>query len=151
VHLCRRNEAFLLQTISTALENHPTSEVNDKLQALVDYLDIPDPVLQLLPPFRIISLQHLPVLDLHYYALAKQPMTLTQLNSFHNHQQQHMEVQCSLLIFVSTKEVDRQLSGVSVHAVGGGNLQEPSWACTKICKAQQRAKWMLAVTCQLSC
>jgi hypothetical protein len=46
--------------------------VFDKFKALVDYLDLPDPVHKLLPPMELTTIERLPVLDLRCYVLAKQ-------------------------------------------------------------------------------
>jgi hypothetical protein len=127
---CRRNKSSLLHTLTKLLQAHPTAEVYDKLQTLICYLDIPDPVQQLLPPLSLISLQHLPVLDLHYYAMAKEAVdTMLYSTAFVNSSSSGTWKTNAAYFFVSVKEVEGLLVGVSVYSVGGGNLAEPSWAC----------------------
>lgn len=130
--VCRRNAQALLQTLSKALQTHPTAEVYNKLAELVDYLDLPDPVQQLLPSLSMISIQHLPVLDLHYYALSRQAVDLMLNSTAFTISSSSTWKSNAAYFFVSARETDGQLSGVSVYAVGGGNLQEPSWACTDL-------------------
>lgn len=128
--MCRRNKSCLLRTLTKVLQAHATAEVYDKLQTLIWYLDIPDPVQQLLPPLSLVSLQHLPVLDLHYYAMAKQAVdTMLSSTAFVSSSSSGTWKTNAAYFFVSVKEVEGLLVGVSVYSVGGGNLAEPSWAC----------------------
>jgi hypothetical protein len=108
----------------------------------------PDPVQQLLPPISIISLQHLPVLDLHYYALAKQAVNLILSSTAFTTTSSSTWKSNAAYFFVSTKEVAGQLSGVSVYAVGGGNLKEPNWARTNL--QQGSAACNIDAGCDLS-
>lgn len=65
------------------LKTDTTAEAYSKFQALVDYLDLPEPVhncCKLLPPPEVVTNGHFPVLNLHHYAMAGQAVDLM-LNS----------------------------------------------------------------------
>jgi hypothetical protein len=71
--LCHRsNHKALLACLHELLAIQTTAEVFDKFKALVDYLSLPDPAHKLLPPPESIPIGRLPVLDLHFHAMAKQ-------------------------------------------------------------------------------
>lgn len=93
--------------------------------ALVDYLGISDPVQKLLPPIGSIPAGHMPVADLQYLALAKEALELMRGSTVYASMTWKAK---AAFFFVSTKEVKGQLAGVSVYAVGGGDLHARSTA-----------------------
>jgi hypothetical protein len=57
-------------TLSALLKQHTTADLSKKLQALIDYLMLPDPVTKYLPPRSKVPLMYVSVLDLHCQAAA---------------------------------------------------------------------------------
>lgn len=109
------------------LTTHTTAEVYNKFKALVDYLDLPGHVHQLLPPVELVTLKQLPVLDLHYHALAQQA-DYFMLNSTAFTSNGAWRIKAAYFFVGATVDRNERLQSIQVYAVGGGRLAEPAHA-----------------------
>jgi hypothetical protein len=65
-----------VELLSDAAKSYSTHDLLDKLQQLLDFLNIPGPVLEYLPAKDNITLRHMGVLDLHVEAAAQHAVDL---------------------------------------------------------------------------
>jgi hypothetical protein len=84
--LCCRQGRLPLQLLSDAAKSHTSQDLFDKLQQLLDFLNILGPVSKYLPDITSIPLRHMAVQDLHIEAAAQHAVDLMLGSSvFTNH------------------------------------------------------------------
>lgn len=99
-----------------------------QIKALVDYLGLPEPLNKLLPPCSTLTLQHLPVLDLHYLAMTNQAVELMLSSplAFQSYNGVNTWPANAAYFYLRAQKDGACPVGVDVYAVGGGTLADPS-------------------------
>lgn len=110
-----------MELLSDAAKSNSTLDLLDKLQQLLDFLNIPGPVLEYLPTKDSISLRHMGVLDLHLEAAAQGAVDLM-LGSSSFSSSGSTGSSSSAFFCVRMKEEVSSHYDLLVFALTGGNL-----------------------------
>lgn len=120
---CRGDHTALLKALLSCFSNHTTAQLFEKFEALADYLNLPRPLHKLLPPVDLISLRHLSVLDLYYYAMAKQAVDVMLDSTAYTRSSLDSD---AAYFFISSKQQaglnPGRVDDISVYALGGPAL-----------------------------
>ena len=110
-----------MDLLSTAAKSYITMDLFDKLQQLLDFLNIPGPVSKYLPAKDSIPLRHIGVLDLHVEAAARRAVNLILDSSIHTNGASFLWVRLGQ--GVHGQKV-RSHYEVIVYALSGGRLSK---------------------------
>lgn len=113
-----------MDLLSTAAKSYITMDLFDKLQQLLDFLNIPGPVSKYLPAKDSIPLRHIGVLDLHVEAAARRAVNLILDSSIHTNGASFLCVRLGQKVRSHYEVIVYALSGVSLSSWPKGSSAE---------------------------
>jgi len=114
-----RGQQLTLETLSTCLETHTESGLCEKLEGLLDYLNVQEPITSLFPPQGSIPIRHVGVLGLHYHIMTRDVADLITGSTAFSCSPIATSLQDRGYFYITAKGDGSSIDSVAVFAVGG--------------------------------